>query len=168
MTANIHKLVRKKNKMFHKVYNKKQTYAYSVYKQFRNSLNRTIKIAKNSYYEKLINLNKNNSKKLWQSLGHLINFKSKTNKVPQSVVSCQGEDLYDPLNIANEFNNYFSEIGSRMAEKIPPNGMPDHTTTLCSSFCLYETSEEEVVRLIGNLSDGKAINEKIYQQRLLS
>ena len=39
MTANIHKLVRKKNEMFHKVYNKKQTYAYSVYKQFRNSLN---------------------------------------------------------------------------------------------------------------------------------
>ena len=67
--------------MFHKVYNKTQTYAYSVYTQFRNSLNRTIKIAKNSY-EKLINFNKNNSKKLWQSLGHLINFKSKTNKVP--------------------------------------------------------------------------------------
>ena len=139
--------------MFHKVYNKKQTYAYSVYKQFRNSLNKTIKIAKNSYYEKLINLNKNNSKKLWQSLGQLVNFKSKTNKDPQSVVSGQGDDLYDPLNIANEFNTYFSEIGSRKAEKIiPPNGMPEYNTTLCSSFCLYETSEEEVVRLIGNLS----------------
>jgi len=37
--------------------------------------------------------------------------------------------------------------------------MPAHTTTFCSSFCLYDTSEEEVVRLIGNLSDGKAINE---------
>jgi len=58
MTANIHKLARKKNRILHNVYNKKQTYAYSVYKQFRNSLNRTIKIAKNSYYEKLINLNK--------------------------------------------------------------------------------------------------------------
>ena len=47
-----------------------------------------------------------------------------------------------------------------MAEKIPgPNGMPEHTTTLCSSFYLYDTSEEEVVRLIGNLSDGKAANE---------
>ena len=102
MTANIHKLVRKKNKMFHKVYNKKQTYAYSVYKQFRNSLNRTIKIAKNSYYEKLINHNKNNSKKLWQSLGHLINFKSKTNKVQQSVVSGQG-DLFAVLGVANIF-----------------------------------------------------------------
>ena len=80
LTANIHKLVRKKIKMFHKVYNKKQTYAYSVYKQFRNSLNRTIKIAKNSYYEKLINLNKNNSKKVWQTLGHLVNFKAKQTK----------------------------------------------------------------------------------------
>ena len=90
----------------------------------------------------------------------MVNFKSKTNKVPQSVVSGQGDDLYDPLTIANEFNIYFSEIGSRMGEKIPPlNGMPDHTTTLCSSFCLYDTSEEEVVRLIGNLSDDKAINE---------
>jgi len=49
MTANIHQLVRKKNNMFHKVYNKKQTYACSVYKQFGNSLNRTIKTAKNSY-----------------------------------------------------------------------------------------------------------------------
>jgi len=56
MTANIHKLVSKKNKMFYKVYNKKQTNAYSIYKQFRNSLNWTIKIAKNSYFEKLINL----------------------------------------------------------------------------------------------------------------
>ena len=102
--------------MFHKVYNNKETCAYSVYKQFQNSFNRIIKISKNSYYEKLINLNKNNSKKLWQSLGHLIKFKSKTNKVPQSVVSGQGDDVYGPLNIANEFNNYFSEIGSIMAE----------------------------------------------------
>jgi len=53
------------------------------------------------------------------------------------------------LNIANEFNNYFGKIGSKMAEKIPaPNGAPEHTAILCSSFYLYETSEEEVVRLI--------------------
>jgi len=46
------------------------------------SPNRTIKIAKNSYYEKLLHLNKNNSKKLWQTIGHSVNFKSKTKKVP--------------------------------------------------------------------------------------
>ena len=78
------------------------------------------------------------------------------------------EDATRTLNIANEFNNYFSEIGSRMAEKIPPpNGMPEHTTTLCSSFCLYDTSGEEVVRLIGNLSDGKAINENDIPTKII-
>jgi len=77
--------------------------------------------------------------------------------------------LYDPLNIANLFENYFSEIGSRMVEKIPaPTGMPEHTATLCQSFYLQETSEEEVLRLIENLSEGKAINENEYQLRLLS
>ena len=55
-----------------------------------------------------------------------------------------------------------------MAEKIPPpNGMPEHTTTLCSSFCLYDTSEEEVVRLIRNLSDGKAINENDIPTKII-
>ena len=55
-----------------------------------------------------------------------------------------------------------------MAEKIPaPNGMPEHTAALCSSFYLYETSEEEVVRLIGNLSDGKAINENDIPTKII-
>jgi len=55
-----------------------------------------------------------------------------------------------------------------MAEKIPArNGMPEHTTTLCSSFYLYDTSEEEVVRLIGNLSDGKAINENDVPTKII-
>jgi len=34
-----------------------------------------------------------------------------------------------------------------------------HTAILCSSLYLHETSDEEVVRLIGNLSEDKAINE---------
>ena len=55
-----------------------------------------------------------------------------------------------------------------MAEKIPaPNGMPEHTATLRSSFYLYETSKEEVVHLTGNLSDGKAINENDMSTTLI-
>ena len=45
--------------------------------------------------------------------------------------------------------------------------MPEHTTTLCSSFCSYDTSEEEVLRLIGNLSDGKAINENDIPTKII-
>ena len=45
--------------------------------------------------------------------------------------------------------------------------MPEHTTILCSYFSLYDTSEEEVVRLIGNLSDGNAINENDIPTKIL-
>jgi len=45
--------------------------------------------------------------------------------------------------------------------------MPEHTTTLCSCFFLYDTLEEEVVRLIGNLSDGKAINESDIPTKII-
>jgi len=37
---------------------------------------------------------------------------------PQNTLDSQGKILHEPLNIANEFNNYFSEIGSKIAEKI--------------------------------------------------
>ena len=95
MTANVHKLIRKKNKMLDKVYNKKQTHDYSVYKQFRNSLKRTIMIAKYTDDEKIINRNENNSKNVAdpRTFGKL---QKKKNKVPQSIVSSQGDELYDP------------------------------------------------------------------------
>ena len=32
---------------------------------------------------------------MWQTLGHLVNFEIKTKKVPQSIVSGQGDELYD-------------------------------------------------------------------------
>jgi len=44
--------------------------------------------------------------------------------------------------------------------------MSEHTATLCSFVYLYETSEE-VVRLIGNLSEGKAINENDIPTKII-
>jgi len=32
-------------------------------------------------------------------------------------MNCQRHFLYESLNIAKEFDNYFSDIGSKMAEK---------------------------------------------------
>jgi len=42
------------------------------------------------------------------------------------------------LNIANELNYWFSEIYSRIAEASHvPNGIHEHTTSLCSSCYLH-------------------------------
>ena len=59
------------------------------------------------------------------------------------------ERLHEPLNIANEFNNCYATVTNF-------NGIPEHTTKLYSSFYLRETSEEEVLNLIDDLSEGEA------------
>ena len=66
MTRALLKSIITKNKLYSKVWNKKGTIGYDAYKQYRNALNRTIKAAKQNYYERQIVLHKNDPKKLWK------------------------------------------------------------------------------------------------------
>jgi len=72
LTPGIYKSILTKNKMYHKVYNKKNTPLYNMYKVYRNNLSRIIKMAKQQYYYTLISSNKNDTKKLHQILSDLI------------------------------------------------------------------------------------------------
>ena len=49
MTRALLKSIITKNKLYSKVWNKKGTFEYDAYKQYRNALNRTIKAAKQKY-----------------------------------------------------------------------------------------------------------------------
>ena len=62
MTRPLLKSIITKNKLYSKVWNKKGTFEYDAYKQCRNALNRTIKAAKQNYYEQQILLHKNDPK----------------------------------------------------------------------------------------------------------
>jgi len=60
----------------------------------------------------------NDPKRLWYNVKNIINLKSKRKIVPQKILSSDNRTLHEPIEIANEFNTYFSEIGSKLAEKI--------------------------------------------------
>jgi len=63
-TPGIYKSILTKNKMYHdKVYNKKNTPLYNMYKVYRNNLSIITKVAKQQYYCTLISSNKNDTKK---------------------------------------------------------------------------------------------------------
>jgi len=51
----------------------------------------------------------------------------------------------EPLDIANEFNSHFSEIGPKLAKSISSVDGGLRFPHSCSSFYLYETSEKEVL-----------------------
>ena len=68
-----------------KVWNKKGTFEYDAYKQYRNALNRTIKAAKQNYYEQQILLHKNDPKKLWKTIHSILEINPKSKSSIESV-----------------------------------------------------------------------------------
>ena len=130
------------------------------YKAYRNALNRIIKTAKIKYYQNFLTRNKNNAKKIWEAINDLTNTKTKTS-VPNKLQKENGDIVTDSDEIAEEFNNFFVNIGSSMAKSIPPvnRGFTQRTNHagLANSFFFFEPSTPyEVNEIIRALNDQKA------------
>ena len=120
MTRTLLKSIITKNKLYSKVWNKKGTFEYDAYKQYRNALNRTIKAAKQNYYEQQILLHKNNPKKLWKTKHSILEINPKSKSSIERFVDETGNKLNNPQDIANSFNQYCCNIGPELAKTITP------------------------------------------------
>ena len=87
---------------------------WDTYKNLRNAVTNKVRKKKSEYFTSAIENNKDNSSLLWKKLKEILPNKQKC--VPSSIISSNGEYVDDPTDIANNFNEYFSTIGERMAE----------------------------------------------------
>ena len=86
------------------------------YKQTRNKVNIELRNAKNDYYSLKIAGQKHNPKQARKTINNLLG-----RQIKQTVVNeldIEGEILTNPEDIAEGFNNYFSNIGPNLASKI--------------------------------------------------
>ena len=88
------------------------------YKQYRNIYATILRKSKQMYYEKTLRANKKKPKKTWDvikeaTFGHAV--KSQIEKI-----NANGNILTDPFKISNEFNNFFTKIGTEIANSIRP------------------------------------------------
>jgi len=114
LTPCIYKSILTKNKMYHKLYNKKNTPLYNNYKVYRNNLSRIIKVAKQQYYYTLISSNKNDTKKFHQILRDLINL---TLWHPAAFGDFQEEKRLNTHGFAQEFLRSCSGYGPSQSVK---------------------------------------------------
>ena len=81
------------------------------YKKYANKLTQVKKLSKKKmYYEDAINGRKNNPKKLWKFLNSVLPNK-RTNCLYPSKLITEEKIFDDPVDILEQFNNYFVEIG---------------------------------------------------------
>lgn len=100
---------------------------------------------------------KGNLKGLWQEINGILG-KKKKNVLPDQFI--EGVNLLStPPDIANSFNHYFSDIGSSLANKIPPTNT-HFTDSLhnpnASSFFLTPTNSHEIIKVDSDMKSGNS------------
>ena len=85
---------------------------------YNKILKRNIKIAKSAYYQASFSKYKNDIKGTWSVIKVVLNKTQNTPDYPDSF-KLDGCVITDKINIANQFNAYFSSIGTKLASQIP-------------------------------------------------
>ena len=158
MTKGLLKSIKKKNNLYRKYLRKPTCENNTIYKNYKNKLNHSIRIAKRLYFENKLRNSTSNIKQTWQILNEVTNRKKSRNNFP-SMFSCDNQDFSDPTAIANRFCEYFTNIGFNLAKEIP-----NSSRTACSylngnflnSLFLNSVSKEEIVEIVNSFRSGAA------------
>ena len=121
MTVGILKSINQRNKLYKKF---KQTSINSIsyvakktmFNRYRNTLKKTITLAKLVYYKNIFDRYKHDMKKTWGIISETLN-RSVPNSIPDTM-TINGEDCSDRQVIAVNFNDFFSTIGESNQKNI--------------------------------------------------
>lgn len=156
ITGGLLKSVAKKNELYKKSLNDSNNIIISnEYKKYKNLLTRLIKETKHNYYKNEIEQNKNSAKALWDVIKDFTNKKRVDTDIKQ--IKVNDEIITNKKRIANQFNKYFSEIGTKMASTITsPGKRVGQRNIINHSLYLYPTDTNEVVKFISELKPRKS------------
>ncbi|CAG4945716.1 unnamed protein product [Colias eurytheme] len=127
-----------------------------TYHRYRNFCNALLRKAKRNFEKQEVQKCKGNNKKIWDSIKSICNCK-KTSIGNISLGST------NPVQSANDFNNFFANVGAELADKIISLNQNSHPVTdsylypSCSSsldsLVLLPTDKEEIQNLINGLNN---------------
>ena len=130
------------------------------YKEYNDILRKVKRHAKKQYYIDKCTEYKSNTKKLWQTINK-ISGKTNDKSCIISYIKDGNTTITDPTGISNHFGSYFSNVGKRFADKIPPASKPitDYLNMISmnkQSIFFEPTTPQEVMKLIKHLPNKKS------------
>jgi hypothetical protein len=133
------------------------------------------RLAKKKHYEQMLNNNINDSKTTWKILRDVAKLSTKTKCMP-SAFDVNGRIVSDPEEIANNFNEYFSNIGADLGKQATPQqtSFKRHLVDNCpNSFFMCPVPPDELITtaqsLKSKLSQGHdLISSKLTQLSIAS
>ena len=130
------------------------------FKTYEKIVDNEIVQAKKIYYSNVFHMYKSSMKKTWQIINETLSRKKVDNMLPDTFIK-NGNELSDPKEIANAFNEYFSKIGSNLASNI--NCTEDgqsykvylQNPTL-KKFAFKKVNDNKVLSIINKLKNKKS------------
>ncbi len=110
--------IAKKNKLYKSYLRNRNEYFHLKYKLYRNKLKHLLHISKKSYYNNYFHINNGNMKNIWKGIKELVTLKQSSVTSP-STIEVDNTKITNSKQIANAFNEYFSTVGSDIANTIP-------------------------------------------------
>ena len=123
-------------------------------KKYNAMLKSVIKTAKTLYFEKEFNKNSNDIRKTWDTIKTVLNNRPTTNVFPQYIIDGD-KSVTDKKEIANHFNDFFINIGKRLAETLHSDGNISFENYLIKNnqlrFKFQEVTENMILKIINSL-----------------
>lgn len=148
--------INKKNKLHKKFVHHPSERNHTIFTQYRNILTNSIRSAKAQYYKRKLEEQKSDPKKLWQTLKEIVR-KTKNREELPSHFEANNLTITKPEEIANQFNDFFSNIGPNLDALIAdPTSNPEsylHNITPLAPFAFIPTSCNSVRHIINSLNN---------------
>ena len=113
-----------------------------------------IRIAKKNYYAREFAKYKGDIRKTWDTLKDILNKKKRKSKFPAYFL-CKNKHVSGAQNIANKFNEYFTNIGPDLASSIDTSNkapFDSYLNTPCSNSFLFQyTNPADIAKIICQL-----------------
>ena len=149
------KSIRTKNKLYIKSRQQPTPHNISIYKQYRNNLNKLLRRTERSYYNQLLLQNKNNLKESWKLMKRILNKSENTSPFPNKII-INDKEVTDKKHIVDSFNNYFVNVGPSLSKKLPvlsSNPTSYVKSYVTDSMFAKPTNLHEITNIIMNLKN---------------
>lgn len=159
LTPGLIRSIQTKNRLFRHYIRTRSENAHERFKMYRNKLSHLMKISKTKYYQEYFTFNQSNVKNTWKGIRELISLKPKASVPPSKIKKADGTVTTNVKEIANEFNNFFANIGTKLATAIPSpaRSFSSYLPSLQpNSFYLFPTTTQEIECIILSFNTGKA------------
>ena len=117
-TTGLRNACNKKNHLYKKFLKYQTAASSSKYKTYKNKLTTILRNAEKKYYSTLLKEKEKNIKATWKILNDLTKKNNINKELPREFKN-GNKTMNNPKDIAIGFNNFFSNIGSDLASKIP-------------------------------------------------